>query len=60
VKAEKVTQSTVQNGTRRVQTRKTVDVVVDESGIQSSSEESEEDVLEENAAVMAVPETEDG
>jgi hypothetical protein len=60
VKAEKVTQTTVQNGTRRVQTRKTEDVVADESGNQSSSEDLEEDVLEENAAVMAVPETEDG
>ncbi|KAJ0416819.1 hypothetical protein BJY00DRAFT_220401 [Aspergillus carlsbadensis] len=60
VKAEKVAQTTVHNGTRSVQTRKAEDVVVDESGNQSSSDESEEDVLEENAAVMPVPETEDG
>jgi hypothetical protein len=60
VKAPKVTQTTVRNGTRTVRTRKIEDVVADGSGNQSLSEESEEDVLEENAAVMAVPETEDG
>ncbi|KAL2809206.1 hypothetical protein BJX63DRAFT_406599 [Aspergillus granulosus] len=59
VKTEKVTQTTVGKGAK-TQSRKTRDAVVDEIEDQSSSDESEEGVPEENAVVMAVPGTEDG